>query len=601
MARRSTLQPRIAAWAAHHPASTLALLSVAVGVAAAYGALGFLWLLYNTQWLFFGDGTDRLVSGIAALPWWQILFAPAVGGLMVGVFLRLVMPGGRPMGVADVIESTAPHGRFSFTRGILGAIASAVSLGVGASVGREGPVIHLGANIGGALGQRLGLARPAMVMLGGAGVAAAISASFNAPIAAAIFALEVVVGHYRLHALLAAGFGAATGAVITRIHFGDAPLFTLPVHHLGSYLELGAFLLLGVLAALVAMLFMAVVVGASDAARSLKLPQWLKPCLAGLAVGGIALYFPHVLGVGYEATELALQGRLALWMLAALVLAKILATAISLGLGFSGGVFSPSLVTGAMLGGAFGMALALMWPGATSSPSIYVMAGMGAVAASVLGAPISTLIIVLEFTQNHALAMPIMLTILVSVAISRQFVGKSLFAWQLRRRGVAAGRLPHEAALAAIPLAPMVERSFAFVGVRAGVEEIYAKLRDSADGAAFVVAPLSGGGFTPVGLIAWADMPAARDEDNGNVADDRRRRAEDLMRPFESVLHRDGTLADAVRALSGEPNSIFAVVESAARPRLIGILRAADIVRAAQAAMAASAVPPPDSPPGPRK
>ena len=316
------------------------------------------------QSLGYGYGGERLITIVSDLPWWQILLVPALGGLAVGVFVHIYMPNRRPQGVADVIEANALRvGRMSATVGLKAAVVSAASIGVGASVGREGPMVHLGASIGAWVAKRLHMGRtPARTLLG-CGVAAAVAASFNAPIAGAFFALEVVIGHYALTAFAPIVIASVTGTIISRMHYGDFPAFVMPaMRALTSFWELPAFALLGAVSAIVAIVFIRAVFLTEDMVARLPAPRWVRPALGGFAVGLLALAFPQILGVGYEATDEALSGLFPLWLLLALVVAKTGATAISLGCGFGGGVFSPSLFIGAMVGvmksgGAFALAM----------------------------------------------------------------------------------------------------------------------------------------------------------------------------------------------------------------------------------------------------
>ena len=379
----------------------LSVLAAAIGVGAAYGAIGFRHLIDLIQLGALGFSSGRVSTLAAALPWWHLVLAPTLGGLAVGIFVRFALTGGRPQGVADVIEATVLRGnRMSLRDGIGAALASAASIGVGASVGREGPVVHLGATIASWVGTRLHLGRSMSLTLLGCGIASGIAASFNGPIAGVFFALEVVIGHYALSAFAPIVVASVIGTIISRIHFGDFLAFVIPPHVIQSFWEFPAFALLGVISALVAMAFMRAIMLVEDPGERSGVPRWLRPAIGGLLVGLIALAFPQVLGVGYEATDAALKQQFSIWLLAALVAAKLAATALSLGLGFGGGVFSPSLVVGAMLGGAFGLAATGLFPELSSGHGVYALVGMGAVAGAVLGAPISTILIVFELTAD---------------------------------------------------------------------------------------------------------------------------------------------------------------------------------------------------------
>ena len=349
-----------------------------VGSAAGGAVIAFREAIAFVQMGFYGSGAERLSIHAQDLAWWHVVLAPAAGGLLIGLFVRYAMPDRRPHGVADAIEANALRGgRMSAATGLKAALVNAASIGVGASVGREGPAVHLGAALGGWLAARLHLTRSLSRTLLGCGVAAAVAASFNAPIAGALFASEVVLGHYALSAFAPIVIASVTGTAVSRAYFCDFPAFVIADHAITSFWEFPSFVVLGILAGVTAIVFMQGIMLAASAAEKSPLPAWLRPVAAGLMVGGIAVVFPQVLGVGYGATEAALGLAFPLGLILAVGVAKIAATAISLGFGFGGGVFSPSLVIGAMLGGAYGMVVGDMFPAVSLAAGAYTVVGMG--------------------------------------------------------------------------------------------------------------------------------------------------------------------------------------------------------------------------------
>ncbi len=413
------------------------LTAIAVGVAAAVGAIVFRLGIAFFQLPWLGTMSENVASAARAAPWWMVLLAPAVGGLIVGLFLRYVLPGKRVEVVADVIEARAlPSHQLTLRIGLGSAFVSALSLGTGASAGREGPVVHLGATIAAALTRILSLPMAARRTLLGCGVAAAISASFNAPIAGVLFAHEVILGHFAPTAFVPIVIASSVAAVISRGWFGDFPAFFVPAYQVTSYWEVPAFALLGLVCGLVAILFQFALIGTDWVARRTPIPLILRPVVGGLAVGAIGLAFPQVLGVGYEATDQALRHQLPLYLMLALIVVKTAATAITLASRFGGGIFSPSLYLGAMTGGAFGLIAAAAFPELASSHGLYAILGMGAVAGAVLGAPISTTLIVFELTGGYALSIALLLTVSIANGFNRAIHGRSYFHWQLESRGL---------------------------------------------------------------------------------------------------------------------------------------------------------------------
>lgn len=381
------------------------------------------------------ENVDR-ISWLANKSDWTIVLAPVLGGLVVGLILRQ-MPDNRFHGIADVMEASAMRaGKMDVRSGGIVGIATLASLGSGAPLGREGPAVHIGASITAWLAEQLGLDRTQSISLLGCAAAAAVTASFNTPIAGVIFALEVIVGYYALR-VFAPVVVAAMGAVIVRHSvYGNVPEFRLPDFIIGSLWELLPFALLGVLAACVVQACIFIVISTQHGWAKTPVPVWLRPTFAGAVIGLAALFYPLILGVGYEGTALALNEQLDMSLLIGLLVAKTLCAAIALGSGFAGGVFSPSLFIGAMLGGAFWWVMHSIGLELHSGPGVYSVVGMAAVASAMLGAPISTLLIVFELTIDYDLVVAVMLAAAVASTCMQLMPHSSFFRWQLNKRGI---------------------------------------------------------------------------------------------------------------------------------------------------------------------
>ncbi|MDH3580715.1 MAG: chloride channel protein, partial [Hyphomicrobiales bacterium] len=266
----------------------------------------------------------------------------------------------------------------------------------------------------------------------------------NAPIAGVLFAHEVILAHYALRAFVPIVISSVAGTVIARIHFGAFPAFIIPEYQITSYWEFPAFALLGLTSAAVAIAFQFALIATDRAARSFEVPLWIRPVVGGLMVGAIGVWFPQVLGVGYDATDAALNHYFPLWLLLTLIVAKTAATAITLASRFGGGIFSPSLYLGAMAGAAFGIIAAGVFPEMASSDGLYAILGMGAVAAAVLGAPISTVLIVFELTGGFEMTIALLLAVSISTGLTQAVHGLSFFHWQLSSRGLFLQEGPHK-------------------------------------------------------------------------------------------------------------------------------------------------------------
>lgn len=417
-------------------------IALLIGIAAGFAALGFRLGISWLQTALYGTDDVRMLHSFAeTLDWYWILLIPICGGLVVGLILHFFTDDGRVRAVADVIEGAALHdGRVEMKAGVASALASLITLSSGGSSGREGPVVHMAGVISTWVSDRINASGITARDLLGCAVAAAVSASFNAPIAGALFALEVVLRHFAVHAFAPIVIASAAGTVINRLEFGGVTEFTLPsATALEFYVELPAYLILGLVSGVVAVLMMKAIFWADDVGsyvqRILRMPRYLRPAAAGALLGGIAILYPHIIGVGYETTSAALTGKLLLHEAIVFTIIKVVAVAITMAGRMGGGVFSPSLMVGAMTGLAFGWIATGIFPDVSGSETLYALAGMGAVAAAVLGAPISTTLIVFELTGDWQTGLAVMVAVSMSTALASRLVDRSFFLTQLERRG----------------------------------------------------------------------------------------------------------------------------------------------------------------------
>lgn len=432
-------------------------IALAIGIAAGFAALFFRKGIAALQaWVYGADDVNFLHTFAQTLEWYWVLLIPAGGGLIVGLILHNFTPDGRVRSVSDVIEGAAlGDGRVEVRAGLASALASFLTLSTGGSTGREGPVVHLAAVISTWVSNRIQADGLTGRDLLGCAVAAAVSASFNAPIAGALFALEVVLRHFAVHAFAPIVIASVAGTVINRLAYGDVTEFDLATPGaLQFYVELPAFLLLGMMCGLVAVVLMRSIFWADTLASyvqdQLALPRWLRPTAAGALLGLMAIWFPHIIGVGYETTVLALTGSLVLGQVILFAMVKTAAVAITMGGRMGGGVFSPSLMIGALTGLAFGLIATSVLPDVSGTHTLYAFAGMGAVAAAVLGAPISTTLIVFELTGDWQIGLAVMVAVSMSTALASRLVDRSFFLTQLTKRDVHCAAGPQAYLLALI-------------------------------------------------------------------------------------------------------------------------------------------------------
>ncbi|GKY87106.1 chloride channel protein [Sinisalibacter aestuarii] len=440
-------------------------IALLIGIGAGFAALGFRLGIETLQSTFYNtDNVALLHSHARTLPWYWLLLIPVIGGLVVGVVLNWFTPDGRVRAVADVIEGAALHdGRVEKRAGLASALASLITLSTGGSSGREGPVVHLAAVISSWVSARINANGITARDLMGCAVAAAVSASFNAPIAGTLFALEVVLRHFAVRAFAPIAIAAVAGTVINRLEFGDVTEFTLPeAGGVAFYVELPAFLILGLVSGLVAGALMRGIFFAEDIASELqrrsRLPRVLRPAVAGLLLGMLAIFFPHIIGVGYETTSAALTGELLLREAIVFAALKVVAVSITMAGRMGGGVFSPSLMIGALTGLAFGIVATAILPDVSGSQTLYALAGMGAVAAAVLGAPISTTMIVFELTGDWQTGIAVMASVSLSSALASRLVKRSFFLTQLERRGIHLAAGPQAYLLSTVRVASTMRR-----------------------------------------------------------------------------------------------------------------------------------------------
>ncbi|GLQ27039.1 chloride channel protein [Sulfitobacter pacificus] len=444
---------------------TFWFIALLIGIAAGFAALLFRKGINLLQSTWYGtDDVKNLHTFISGLEWYWVVLIPTIGGLAVGLILHHFTHDARARSVGDVILGAAMHdGRVETKAGVASAFASLITLSTGGSSGREGPVVHIVGVISTWVSEKINADGITGRDLLGCAVAAGVSASFNAPIAGALFALEVVLRHFAVHAFAPIVIASVAGTVINRIEFGGVTEFVLPTYgDLQFYVELPAFLLLGLTCGIVAVALMRSIFWAEDLGNLVQTrtgwPRWLRPAVAGALLGVLALWFPHIIGVGYETMSLALMGQLTFNEVVVFAILKVTAVAITLGGRMGGGVFSPSLMIGALTGLGFGLVATGVFPDVSGSSSLYALAGMGAVAAAVLGAPISTTLIVFEMTGDWQTGLAVMVAVSMSTALASRIVDRSFFLTQMERRGIHLAAGPQAYLLAMFMVARIMRR-----------------------------------------------------------------------------------------------------------------------------------------------
>jgi len=420
-------------------------LAAGIGVASGVAAIGFRYLVQAMTWLFTGSGEfgqgGHVVSG--HLPWLGMAFyvlVPVVGGALYGPVVYRWAREARGHGVPEVMVAVAESGgRMRGRVAAVKAVASAVTIGTGGSVGREGPIVQIGSALASALGQRVRVPESRLRILVACGAGGAIAATFNAPIAGVFFGIEIILRELSADAIFAVMLSAMLADAIARPVLGSqAFLAGFPqgttIHSSASYLLIAV---LAVVAALVGQGFRASLYKIEEVCDRLwgNRPEWARPIVGGLAVGVLLLAVPQMYGVGYPVMFKALAGDYGVWFLLLLIAAKIVATSLTLGVGGSGGVFAPSLFVGLMTGVVYGAVVTHLFGAGGGDPALYAAVGMAGVFGSATRAPLTALASVVEMTGDFAMTLPIMLTVAIATLVSRRVSYGTIYTTKLLSRG----------------------------------------------------------------------------------------------------------------------------------------------------------------------
>ncbi len=412
------------------------LVALTIGILGGYGAILFRVLISTFQNLFW-HVPDFPLEYMHSLPWYWIVAVPTAGGAVVGAIVHFFASEAKGHGVPEVMEAVAlREGRIRPRVVVAKAVASSLCIASGGSVGREGPIVQIGAALGSSVGQFLRVGPGRLRTLTGCGAAAGIAATFNAPIAGALFAVEIVLGDFGVPQFSPIVLASVAATVVSRTYLGNFPTFDIPSYTLVHPAELIGYGILGCLAALVAIAFTTTLEFVEDRNDEVDIPLPFKTAFGGLLVGTIAIVFPGVFGVGHEPVNMILNGLSPWTLLLPLLVAKLLAVCITLGSGGSGGIFAPSLFLGATLGALVGNAVGAIAPEFAGPPGAYALVGMGAVVAGTTHAPITAILIIFELTNSYEIILPLMTSCIVATLLSSRLHPESIYTVKLLRRGV---------------------------------------------------------------------------------------------------------------------------------------------------------------------
>jgi CIC family chloride channel protein len=406
----------------------LIVLSLLIGVIVGLTVVAFILL------------TGRLAAraypaGSAA---WRRVLVPTVGSLVGGILLVRYFPDARGSGIPQAKFALFIRDGYISLRTVLGKfICCSISLASGIALGREGPSVQIGAGIASVLGRRFGLSPANVRALVPVGCSAALAAAFNTPIAAVLFSLEEILGDMHAPVLGSVVLSSATSWMVLHLVLGDQPLFHVPPYTLVHPLEFGVYVILGVAGGLGSVCFVKLLLYLRIWFKKLpKSTVWFQPAIGGLVVGLMGWFMPEVLGVGYDYVDRVLGGDSTIRTIAILAVLKIIATPMSYSSGNAGGIFGPSLFIGAMIGGATGGVAHRLLPNFTATPGAYALVGMGTAFAGIVRTPLTSVIMIFEMTRDYSIIVPLMISNLISFAISRRLQPEPIYEALALQEGV---------------------------------------------------------------------------------------------------------------------------------------------------------------------
>ncbi len=433
----------------------LAVLGILCGIFAALVIVLFRSTIELGQLLLLPDNSENY-EGLGVL---ARLSLPLIGAAVIALLFKRTKSESQQVGVTHVMERLAYHqGRLPTRNALVQFVAGAISIVFGHSVGREGPAIHLGATIGTLPGRRMGLPNNSLRILAACGVAAAIAAAFNTPLAGVVFTMEVIVMEYTVIGFAPVILAAFSATAISHLAYGAAPAFAIPAISIGSAIELPYIMLMGIVVGVIATVFKQLLRFFATHFSNLTISQRLL--LAGLAVSLCALPAPQVMGIGYDTVDAALLGQIAIGSVLLILAFKLLATAAGLGLGLPGGLIGPVLFIGAICGAGAGIGWHWLAPEHASSAGLYALIGMGAMMAGTLHAPLAALVTILELSANTGIIWPGMLAVIASYMTSKQLFGQeSVYSMLLHARGLHVKNDPIHQSLRRVGVGAAMERN----------------------------------------------------------------------------------------------------------------------------------------------
>ncbi len=569
---RLTELPLIAYLKSTRPGEKRFLLLVPLtGLATGLAAVALVRLVALIQRVFWGGSRELLEYAEAASPLHRVL-ALAIGGLLVGLIVIVSRQSVRGHGTAGIIEAVARHrGYISMRRTLIKEGATCITVGSGGSLGREGPLMRVGAALGSLLGRRFQITGNRLNILVGCGAAAGIAAAYNAPIGGAMFALEVVLGNFALESFGPIVVASAIGTIVSRGLLGNYRAYNPPAFDtLVSPWEMGHYLFMGILIGLASAFFILALRGTERGFDRLTLPGWAKP-VAGFSLVGIAgIWFPQIYGNGYDTVNNVLREGVPLELILLLPFLKTAATAVTMGSGGSGGLFTPTLFVGSVLGSAYGSWCHATFPAITAGSGAYALVGMGAMIAGTTQAPLTAILTIFELTGDYEIILPLMICCTVSLLVSRLVHPESIYTQPLLERGLRLGARTEQLVMDTIEVRDVMRQGAAPVRDSEPLEVVVKRLLDEGRKELFVVRDdgCFRGAITLADLTQFLGRPEALQEV----------KAGDVVYTDVPVLEPGERLTEAISRWSQVSRDRLPVVDGRESRRYVGELSAGDII-----------------------
>ncbi len=550
--------------------------AVLVGIGSGLGAVLFTYLVEFVQKLAFEDFAELFHFDQP----WHLIIIPIIGALITGPIIYLFAREAKGHGVPEVMLAIALRGgKIKPQVGIVKAITSAICIGTGGSVGSEGPIAQIGSALGSTIGQWLRLNEERTKTLVACGAAGGIAAIFNAPIAGAIFAMEVILNRISSVYFGAVVISAVIADSIAHFFMGDFRTFLIPQYFLQSPWELLLYTFLAIIAAFASVGFSRLLYLVEDLFDDIKIPEWVKPTIGALLLGILGIFtiktpggIPRVFGVGYDSMTPALFGEFTLKVALLLFVLKLLATLFTLGSGNSGGIFAPSLFMGSMLGAGFGSWATSVFPNITSGAGAYSLVGMASFFSGATHAPMTAILILFEMTNNYQLILPLMLASVLSTIISRVLSKDSIYTLKLTRRGIKLSQTEDVDVMQGISVGEVMSTNFISIKSNQTIEDLEMLFSKSH----LTGVPVTNNQGELVGVVTINDLRNARKSDLPATTE------LSQIASMNELLFScpEEPMWKAIFRMSSHSISMLPVVEKENPKKLIGMIYRRDVIRA---------------------